>query len=544
MNSEDKKRIRALKGNDKCCDCFAPNPTWVSLSHATLICMECSGRHRGLGVHISFVRSIDLDSFSETDVKKLEAGGNDNFRQFVSDHGGSSLLAPVPTSTTANSGASSGTTVRERYESDAARLYREVMKARVEGKPEPSMDDLPKQSSQQKPKLNCQDPSEIKGGVGLGATTNATSASGKAINSFPISSTEPFPSVITRFIGGFKYWTYRLVALPLRNNRRLAVSLVALYTMNKMAEKSYLPTGTTNQEGINSSMMQTIVALSSKVFTTIMVSTTSSLLTLSAFSIHWFNVHRQTAFKSAINALQDRILNARAKRNPLYDLYFPPNTSIGSKITKGVIFFPDILVDKTAYATVMGELSDAGILVAVVNHDPLRIPTQMTAGGKPISSATTVLRIAFEIQKLLGMQVDEWVLMGHGEGACAVTDVIRNAPAAIQGPNGKLKKPRCVLWSPTSFLHNLRHISVSVLVVNTADGVMASGNVVSNMLPPTRNDCPTMHYVIGGGSHSGFAHYGPGTFKRENPHRTKTLEEQQKEVRDLSVDFILQKQAR
>ena len=196
-------------------------------------------------------------------------------------------------------------------------------------------------------------------------------------------------------------------------------------------------------------------------------------------------------------------------------------------------------MDKAAYATVMGKLSDAGVLVAVVNLDPLRIPTQMQdMKGSPISSSTTVLRIAFEVQKLLGISVEEWILMGHGEGACAVTDVIRNAPAAKSG-----KHCRCVLWSPTSFLHDLSHTSASVLVVHTSDGALGSGEVVAKILPRSSEKNQTMQYVLGGGSHSGFAHYGPGTFKTEKDNRTKTLAEQQKEVRDLTLDFILQRES-
>ena len=79
--------IRILPGNDKCVDCGSNHPQWASVTYGALMCLECSGAHRGMGVHISFVRSVTMDSWSDKQLKMMTHSSNDELVAFWKKHG-------------------------------------------------------------------------------------------------------------------------------------------------------------------------------------------------------------------------------------------------------------------------------------------------------------------------------------------------------------------------------------------------------------------------------------------------------------------------
>ncbi|KAG5352417.1 hypothetical protein C0989_002381 [Termitomyces sp. Mn162] len=109
--------------NKVCCDCSNLNPQWASVSFAIFLCLQCAGTHRGFGVHISFVRSVSMDTWQDEQVRRMQLGGNASFQEFLKSY--------IPA---VQGGYSEDLSSYDKYHCWAATQYREKLDAELAGK--------------------------------------------------------------------------------------------------------------------------------------------------------------------------------------------------------------------------------------------------------------------------------------------------------------------------------------------------------------------------------------------------------------------------
>jgi len=102
-------------------DCGSQEADWASVSHGTYLCVDCAGKHRGLGVHLSFVRSTTMDLWSNEQMRRMQLGGTQQFQVFLKLY--PKLCAPPRTMTELST----------LYRSRAAAHYRRLLDVRCDG---------------------------------------------------------------------------------------------------------------------------------------------------------------------------------------------------------------------------------------------------------------------------------------------------------------------------------------------------------------------------------------------------------------------------
>lgn len=76
LSDEMRGALAAVPGNSVCADCRTPGPEWASLTFGILICIECSGIHRHMGVQTSRVKSLKYDYWEPDQVDLIRGIGN------------------------------------------------------------------------------------------------------------------------------------------------------------------------------------------------------------------------------------------------------------------------------------------------------------------------------------------------------------------------------------------------------------------------------------------------------------------------------------
>lgn len=120
-------KLRQKPQNNQCFECKTNESSWCSVNHGIFLCLKCAGLHRGLGVHLSFVRSLNMDSFTPKQLAMMSVGGNQALSEFFSQYSLDTFG------------------LEEKYRTVAAFYYREKLSFASEGtfidKPRPNFED-------------------------------------------------------------------------------------------------------------------------------------------------------------------------------------------------------------------------------------------------------------------------------------------------------------------------------------------------------------------------------------------------------------------
>ena len=111
----DIQEIVSLDENSKCFDCGTQKPKWSSINNGIFLCLKCAGIHRNLGLNISVIRSLQIDSWNEKQILFLKKGGNGKLKNFFLEYN-----------------ITSNNSIDEKYKSKASDYYRKNLRNEVE----------------------------------------------------------------------------------------------------------------------------------------------------------------------------------------------------------------------------------------------------------------------------------------------------------------------------------------------------------------------------------------------------------------------------
>ena len=187
-------------------------------------------------------------------------------------------------------------------------------------------------------------------------------------------------------------------------------------------------------------------------------------------------------------------------------IVFEPNIATDT----GLIFYPGGLVEPTAYAPILHQIAEKGVLV-IITPMPLNLAIFNTGAANAVIDAYP--------------QITTWILAGHSLGGASAAIFVENNPDSID---------TIALWD--SYPPDSADLSDNTISVISIFGT-------TNNFPNTENfnnkkhllPADTIFIGIEGANHAQFGDYGP---KKGDVVASMSLAEQHEQVTEIMLDFI------
>ena len=180
----------------------------------------------------------------------------------------------------------------------------------------------------------------------------------------------------------------------------------------------------------------------------------------------------------------------------------------------GLIFYPGGLVEPTAYAPVLREIAENGVLV-VITPMPLNLGILDTGAANAVIDAYP--------------QITTWILAGHSLGGASAAIFAENNPSRIDA---------IVFWDsyPPDSADLSDNDIPALSIFGTTDGIPNTDSFDDkrHLVP-----ADTLFVSIEGASHAQFGDYGP---QKGDVVPSISLAEQHDKVAEIMLDFIMQNQ--
>ena len=178
----------------------------------------------------------------------------------------------------------------------------------------------------------------------------------------------------------------------------------------------------------------------------------------------------------------------------------------------GFIFYPGGLVDPAAYAPLMKQLSDEGIMSVITP-----MPLDLAIFG--VNKADDVIAAYPEIK--------HWIIGGHSLGGSMAAEYVKGHPSAVEGMAFMAAYP--------ADSTNLSTLPIKVVSIHGSNDGLATDAKIQNSLKNLPAD--TKAVLIEGGNHAQYGNYGP---QAGDGQATISREEQQRQAVAATLELANQ----